>query len=521
MSHFAHSAFVANFEPRDVGHALSDPNWVNAMHEELENFERNQVWVSVPPPSNFHPIGTKWVFKNKQSDDGLVVRNKARLVAQGFCQKEGIDYEETFAPVVRSEAIRILLAFAASKGFKLFQMDVKSAFLNGYIEEEVYVRQPPGFESSKFPNHVFKLQKALYGLKQAPRAWYERLKSFLLAKGFKMGSVDKTLFLLKHGSDFLLVQIYVDDIIFGGSSHALVSRFSDIMSREFEMSMMGELNFFLGLQIKQTQDGTFVHQGKYTKDVLKKFDMGEAKPLSTPMSTTTALDADEDGEPVDQKEYRSMIGSLLYLTATRPDIHFTVCLCARFQASPRTSHRQAVKRIMRYLRFTPEFGLWYSSSSVLSLCGYSDADFVGCHLERKSTSGTCQFLGTSLVSWSSRKQSSVAQSTTEAEYVAVASCCSQLLWMMATLRDFGLDFHHVPLLCDSTSAISVAKNPVLHSKTKHIDVRFHFLRDHYEKGDIDLRHVATHRQLADILTKPLDQSTFAHLRGELGVCFPF
>eukprot|EP00267_Zea_mays_P049213 XP_020401862.1 uncharacterized protein LOC109943343 [Zea mays] len=203
-----------------------------------------------------------------------------------------------------------------------------------------------------------------------------------------MGSVDKTLFLLKHGSDFLLVQIYVDDIIFGGSSHALVSRFSDIMSREFEMSMMGELNFFLGLQIKQTQDGTFVHQGKYTKDVLKKFDMGEAKPLSTPMSTTTALDADEDGEPVDQKEYRSMIGSLLYLTATRPDIHFTVCLCARFQASPRTSHRQAVKRIMRYLRFTPEFGLWYSSSSVLSLCGYSDADFVGCHLERKSTSGT-------------------------------------------------------------------------------------------------------------------------------------
>jgi hypothetical protein len=256
---------------------------------------------------------------------------------------------------------------------------------------------------------------------------------------------------------------------------------------------MGELNFFLGLQIKQTQDGTFVHQGKYTKDVLKKFDMGEGKPLSTPMSTSTTLDADEDGEPVDQKEYRSMIGSLLYLTATRPDIHFAVCLCAHFQASPRTSHRKAVKRIMRYLHFTHEFGLWYSSSSVLSLCGYSDADFAGCLLERKSTSRTCQFLGTLLVSWSSRKQSSVAQSTTEAEYVAAASCCSQLLWMMATLRDFGLDFHHVPLLYDSTSAISVAKNPVLHSRTKHIEVRFHFLRDNYEKGDINLRHVDTHR----------------------------
>jgi hypothetical protein len=308
-----------------------------------------------------------------------------------------------------------------------------------------------------------------------------------------MGSMDKTLFLLKHGSDTLLVQIYVDDIFFGGSSHALVSRFSDLMSREFEMSMMGELNFFLRLQIKQTQDGTFVHQGKYTKDVLKKFDMGEGKPLLTPMSTSTTLDADENGEPVDKKEYRSMIGSLLYLTATRPDIHFAVCLCAHFQASPHTSHRKVVKRIMRYIRFTPEFGLWYSLSFVLSLCGYSDADFAGCLLERKSTSGTCQFLGTSFVSWSSRKQSSVVQSTTEAKYVAAASCCSQLLWMMAILWDFSLDFHHVPLLCDNTSAISVAKNPVLHSRTKHIEVHFRFLRDHYEKGDIDLRHVDTHR----------------------------
>jgi hypothetical protein len=184
-------------------------------------------------------------------------------------------------------------------------MDVKSAFLNGYIEEEVYVRQPPGFENPKYPNHVYKLHKALYGLKQVPRAWYERLKAFLLAKGFKMGSVDKTLFLLKQGTDTLLVQIYVDDIIFGGSSHALVAKFSKTMSREFKMSIMGELTFFLWLKIKQTHEGTFVHQGKYTNDLLRKFDMGEAKPLSTPMSTTTALDEDKEGEAVDQKEYRS------------------------------------------------------------------------------------------------------------------------------------------------------------------------------------------------------------------------
>jgi hypothetical protein len=232
--------------------------------------------------------------------------------------------------VARIEAIRMLLAYAALKEFKLYQMDVKSAFLNGYIEEEVYVRQPPDFENPKYPNHVYKLHKALYRLKQAPRAWYERLKAFLLAKGFKMGSVDKTLFLLKQGTDTLLVQIYVDDIIFGGSSHALVAKFSKTITKEFKMSMMGKLTFFLGLQIKQTREGTFVHQGKYTKDLLRKFDMGEAKPLLMPMSTTTALDEDKEGEAVDQKEYRGMIGLLLYLTATRPDIQFAVYLCARF-----------------------------------------------------------------------------------------------------------------------------------------------------------------------------------------------
>jgi hypothetical protein len=260
-----------------------------------------------------------------------------------------------------------------------------------------------------------------------PKVCYERLKTFLLNKDFKMGSVDKTLFLLKQGNDTLLVQIYVDDIIFGGSSHALVAKFVDTMSIEFEMSMMGELNFFLGLQIKQSREGTFVHQGKYTKDVLKKFDMGEYKPLLMPMSSITALDADEEGEAVEQKEYRSMIRFLLYLTTTRPDNQFAVYLYAPFQASPHTSHRQAVKRIMRYLRFTPEFWLWYSASSLLSLCGYSDTDFAGCRLDRKSTSRTCQFLGFSLMSWSSCKQSNVAQSTTEDEYVAATACCSQLL----------------------------------------------------------------------------------------------
>nr|AAP53706.1 retrotransposon protein, putative, unclassified [Oryza sativa Japonica Group] len=517
----ANSAFVASFEPKDVSHALTDESWINAMHEELENFERNKVWTLVEPPSGHNVIGTKWVFKNKQNEDGLIVRNKARLVAQGFTQVEGLDFDETFAPVARIEAIRLLLAFAASKGFKLYQMDVKSAFLNGFIQEEVYVKQPPGFENPDFPNHVFKLSKALYGLKQAPRAWYDRLKNFLLAKGFTMGKVDKTLFVLKHGDNQLFVQIYVDDIIFGCSTHAVVVDFAETMRREFEMSMMGELSYFLGLQIKQTPQGTFVHQTKYTKDLLRRFKMENCKPISTPIGSTAVLDPDEDGEAVDQKEYRSMIGSLLYLTASRPDIQFAVCLCARFQASPRASHRQAVKRIMRYLNHTLEFGIWYSTSSSICLSGYSDADFGGCRIDRKSTSGTCHFLGTSLIAWSSRKQSSVAQSTAESEYVAAASCCSQILWLLSTLKDYGITFEKVPLFCDNTSAINIAKNPVQHSRTKHIDIRFHFLRDHVEKGDVELQFLDTKLQIADIFTKPLDSNRFAFLRGELGVIHPF
>jgi hypothetical protein len=259
------------------------------MHEELENFERNQVWTLVDPPGDVNVIGTKWVFKNKQGEDGEVVRNKARLVAHGYSQVEGLDFGETFAPVAHLDAIRILLAFAASKGFKIYQMDVKSAFLNCVIQEKVYVRQPPGFESPKYLDRVYKLSKALYGLKQASRAWYARLKIFLLEHGYVMGSVDKTLFTLNHGTDFLVVQIYVDDIIFGGSSHTLVSRFQEMMESEFQMSMMGELTFFLGIQVKQMKQGTFVHQAKYTKDLMKKFNMTELKPMSTPMSFMASL----------------------------------------------------------------------------------------------------------------------------------------------------------------------------------------------------------------------------------------
>ena len=381
----------------------------------------------------------------------------------------------------------------------------------------MYVEQPSGFVDPNLPNHVLKLTKALYGLKQAPRAWYGRLSSFLIDNKFVRGTNDTTLFTKTEGNDILLVQIYVDDIIFGSTNSKLSKEFADLMSSEFKMSMMGELNFFLGLQIKQLSDGIFVNQAKYAKELVKKFGIDESKAAPTPMATNTYLDADEAGKSVKITQYRAMIGSLLYLTASRPDIMFAVCLCARFQANPKESHMKALKRILKYVKGTQKLGLWYGRQSELNLVGYTDADFAGNRIDRKSTSGICQFLGGSLVSWANRKQTSVALSTTEAEYIAAGSCCTQLLWMKYTLEDYGLIFNKIPIMCDNTSAIMISKNPVLHSRTKHIEIRHHFIRDHAEKGNIELIHIDTKNQVADIFTKPLSTQQYLELRFKLGM----
>jgi hypothetical protein len=462
---------------------LEDPDWIIAMEEELHNFERNEVWELVPRPKQ-NVIDTKWIFRNKQDEFGVNTKNKARLIGKGYTQVEGLDFGETYAPVPRLESIRILLAYATHHDFKLYQMDVKSAFLNGLLQEEVYVEQPPGFEDSKFPNHVYKLHKALYGLKQAPRAWYECLNDFLLKNGFEIGKADSTLFIQRNGKDIFICQIYVDDIIFGSTNDNFCEEFSRIMTKRLEMSVMGELKFFLGFQIKQMKEETFLCQTKYVKDMLKRFDIADCKPIKTPMALNGHLNLNEEGMSVDQKIFRSMIGSLLYLCASRPDIMLSVCMCARFQANPKECHLMAIKRIFRYLVHTPNLGLWYPKGSTFDLLGYSDSDYAGCKVDRKSTTGTCQFLGSSLVSWSLKKQNSVALSTTEAEYVAAGACCAQLLWMKQTLSDYGCEFSNIPLLCDNESVIKLANNPVQHSRTKHIDIRHHFLRDHEAKGDI-------------------------------------
>ncbi|GJT95616.1 putative ribonuclease H-like domain-containing protein [Tanacetum coccineum] len=344
------ACFLSQHEPTKISQALDDESWVEAMQEELLQFKIQKVWTLVDLPSGKKAIGTKWVYRNKKDERGIVVRNKARLVAQGYKQEEGIDYDEVFAPVARVEAIRLFLAFASFMNFPVYQMDVKSAFLYGTIEEEVYVCQPPGFVDPEFPEKVYKVEKALYGLHQAPRAWYETLSTYLLDNGFHRGQIDKTLFIKRLKGDILLVQVYVDDIIFGSTKKSLCDEFEQIMHNRFQMSSMGELTFFLGLQVKQKEDGIFISQDKYVGEILKKFGFSSLRTASTPMETNKALTKDEDGEDVDVHLYRSMIGSLMYLTSSRPDIMFSVCACSRFQVQPKVSHLNAVKRIFRYLK---------------------------------------------------------------------------------------------------------------------------------------------------------------------------
>nr|GFA17139.1 copia protein [Tanacetum cinerariifolium] len=384
-------------------------------------FKSFDVWVLVPVPDNISPLTLKLLFKNKHDEEQTVIRNKSRLVVRGYRQEEGIDFKESFASVARMEAIRIFLAYAAHKSFTMFQMDVKTAFLHGSLKEDIYVCQHEGFIDADHPSHVYKLKKALYGLKQAPRAC------------------------------------------------------------RFEMLMMGEMTFFLGLQVNQSPCCIFINQSKYVLEILNKYGMESCDPVGTPMEIKDKLDLDQNGTPVDATKYRSMISALMYLTSSRPDIVHATCLCARYQAKPTEKHLKEVKRIFRYLQGTVNTGLWYTKDSGFKLTGFLDADYAGCKDTFKSTSSGAQFLGEKLVSWSSKKQDCTALSTAEAEYVSLSACCAQVLWMRTHLTDYGFHFNKILICCDSKSAIAISCNPVQHSRTKHIAVRYHFIKEHVEK----------------------------------------
>ncbi|GJR65958.1 retrovirus-related pol polyprotein from transposon TNT 1-94 [Tanacetum coccineum] len=512
-----YDAFLTSVEPKNYKDALTQACWIEAMQEELHEFERLEVWELVPPPDKAFVITLKWIYKVKLDELGGILKNKARLVARGYRQEEGINFEESFAPVARLEAIQIFLAFAAHMNMVIYQMDVKTAFLNGNLREEVYVSQPDGFVDPDKPNYVYKLKKALYGLKQAPRAWYDMLSSFLISNDFSKGSVDPTLFIRREGKELLLVQIYVDDIIFAASTPELCDLFAKIMCSKFKMSMMGKISFFLGLQISQSPRGIFINQSKYALESLKKYGFESCDPVDTPMVEKSKLDEDKEGKAVDPSHYRGMIGTLLYLTASRPDLQFAICMCARYQARPTEKHLNAVKRIFRYLKGTVHRGLWYPKDSSIALTAFADADHAGCQDTRRSTSGSIQLLGDRLVSWSSKRQKSAAISSTEAEYIALSGCCAQVLWMRSQLTDYGFGFNKIPMYCDNKSAIALCCNNVQHSRSKHIDIRFHFIKEHVENGVIELYFVNTEYQLADIFTKALGRERIEFLINKLGM----
>ncbi|GJV88672.1 retrovirus-related pol polyprotein from transposon TNT 1-94 [Tanacetum coccineum] len=439
---------------------------IEAMQEELNESERLEVWELVPRPNKVMVITLKWIYKVKLDELGGILKNKALLVACGYRQEEGIDFEEYFAPVARLEAIRIFLAFAAYINMVVYQMDVKTAFLNGNFREEVYVSQPDGFMDPDNPNHVYKLKKAIYWLKQAPRAWYDMLSSFLISQDFSKGSVDPTMFIRKEGKELLLVQIYVNDIIFAASTPELCDLFAQIMCSELKMSMMGKISFFLGLQISQSLRGIFINQSEYAFKSLKKYGFDSCDPVDTPMVEKSKLDEDKERKVVDLSHYRGMIGILLYLTASRPDLQFAICMCARYQAWPTEKHLHPVKIIFRSLKGTVNRGLWYPKDSSIALIAFADADHAGCQDTRRIISGSMQFLGDRLISWSSKTQKSAAISSTKAEYIALSGCCAQ---------------------------------------------------EHVENGVIELYFVNTEYQLADIFTKALGRERIEFLIKKLGM----
>ncbi|GJX28001.1 putative ribonuclease H-like domain-containing protein [Tanacetum coccineum] len=385
-----YACFLSQIEPTSIAKALSDSSWVEAMQEELLQFKLQQVWIL------------------------------------GHRQEEGIDYEEVFALVARIEAIRLFFAYASFIGFK----------------------------DPDHPYKVYKVVKALYGLHQAPRAWYETLANYLLSNGFKKGKIDRTLFIKKQKGDIFLVQVYVDDIIFGLTNKELCIGFEKLMKDKFQMNSMGELTLFLGLEVQRKEDGIFISHDKYVAGILKKINYSDVKSASTPVDLEKPLVKDGDADDVDVHLYRSMIGSLMYLTASRPDIMFVVCACARFQVTPKTSHLLAVKRIFRYLKGKPTLGLWYSRDSPFELVAYTDSDYARATLDRKSTTGGCQFLGNRLISWQCKKQTVVATSTTKAEYVAAASCCGQVLWIQNQLLDYGYNFMNTVINIDNNNLLT-------------------------------------------------------------------
>ena len=511
-------------EPATVKKALTSPDkakWKIAMEKEFESLRENNVWELVELPQDRTAVGSKWVFKVKVGADGEVERFKARLVAQGFSQQFGLDYDETFCPVVRFESIRTVIALAMQNGLRLHQMDVTTAFLNGELKEEVYMKQPEGFIAEDEKRLVCKLKRSIYGLKQSPRCWNSVLDEHLKKMGFVQTASDPCLYVKSEGEMFIIA-VYVDDLLLAVKSEQLLAEAKRSLAGQFKMKDMGKLEYFLGVKIVLDLEAgsAWIGQPVYTQGILLKYGMEHAKPVNSPVDPSSKLvKAMEESESCDQAQYQSAVGSLLYLsTRTRPDITYAVSTVARFCANPSQHHWIAVKRILRYLKGTLNFGLLYRKDGPTEFTGYSDADWAGDIDDRKSTSGYIFQIGGTAVSWRSKKQSCVALSTAEAEYMALASAAQEAIW----LRRLRNDLKDGPagsmvIFEDNQAAICMARNPQFHGRAKHIDIKYHFIREQVQNDVVSLKYCQTGEMIADILTKGLTYDKFSKLRKMAGV----
>ena len=488
------------------------------MQEEYESLISTNTWELEHPPKSMRTIPVKWVFKLKRNANGDIDRYKARLVVKGFHQREGIDYDEVYAPVSKHTSLRTLLALVAAKDLELHQLDIKTAFLNGKLEEDVYVEQPPGYEQGP-PGLACHLKHALYGLKQAPRTWHKRLDQELALHSFKPSDADPSLYIRhdKHGSVYLL--IYVDDILIIADNTTAVQETKKVLLSAFDARDMGEAEFFLGMTIERNRTNRTIKlcQERPVMELLEKYSLTDCKPKSTPLS---GLLTAEDGNPLDTKlfPYSSLVGSLLYLSiCTRPDISNAVGVLARYMSTPYTSHWTAAKGVLRYLSNTADYGLLYSGNSGLELLGYCDADFASDTDTRRSTTGYVFLLHGAAISWASRRQQTVAVSTTEAEYMAAANATKEALWLRKLLRDLHISCPTVLILADNQSAIKLLKNPVSSQRSKHIDVIYHFARERVARKEVEFEYIPTDKMLADNLTKPVPKSKLEICRTGVGV----
>jgi len=504
-------------EPQTYEEACQHSGWQLAMEKEIQALMDNHTWDIVPLPAGKKAIDCKWVYKAKYKADGSLERLKARLVVKGFTQRAGIDYVETFSPVVKMTTIRSLIAVAVKKGWTLHQLDVNNAFLHGDLHEEIYMKVPSGIHT-QVPHAVCKLKKSLYGLKQASRQWYAKLTQVLYSRGYKHSSNDYSLFYRKTAGSNVFLGVYVDDILLTGDNEEEITALKAHLDAVFKIKDLGKAHYFLGMEILSTKNGLVLTQRKFVKELLAAFGDVNAAPVVCPLDTTHKLVPDQGDLLSNPAVYRRIVGKLNFLTHTRPDLAFAVQHLSQFMQQPRQPHYHAVQHVLRYLQGQPDLGILLNNTATYTLEAYCDSDWAACSHSRKSVSGYVVFFGNSLISWKSKKQGVVSLSSAEAEYRSLRRLVAELAWLSRLFHELGVvDLTPIPVKCDNQAAIYIARNPVFHERTKHIELDCHFVREKLLAGLISLHHVRTQAQLADLLTKPLVRASHYHLLGQLGV----